>query len=310
MAASGSAEWALVLLGAIPAEADVTLESLGRVLGVQMERLALVGAEKARTRFEEILVRAERPVELIALDLLRELVSQASGSGAALWIRDGHGDRRIAAVGAADVAPMSVETEESTATRQVRAFTLGPNRAARLEVRTGSDAPFDSDAPGAADVCASVLRAWLPAALHAAQSASPWVPTPTAADFARRIEEELARAKRFERDLALVVVESGVRAWPQDTIDRLVDLLRGELRGSDVLGLVGERRVVVLLIETHESAVGTVVQRLRDRLGRAIPELKLPALVLGQAAFSRNCATADALLSQAAVNAETIKVPA
>ena len=99
-------------------------------------------------------------------------------------------------------------------------------------------------------------------------------------------------------------------AWPQDTTDRLVDLLRGELRGSDVLGLVGERRVVVLLIETHESAVGTVVRRLRERLGRAIPELKVPTLILGQAAFSSNCATADALLSEAAVNAETIKVPA
>jgi hypothetical protein len=53
-----------------------------------------------------------------------------------------------------------------------------------------------------------------------------------------------------------------------------------------------------------------VVGRLRDRLGRAMPELKLPALVLGQAAFSRECATADALLSAAAVNAETISVPA
>ena len=40
------------------------------------------------------------------------------------------------------------------------------------------------------------------------------------------------------------------------------------------------------------------------------PLSKLPTLVLGQAAFSTNCATADALLSQAAVNAETIKVPA
>jgi hypothetical protein len=86
--------------------------------------------------------------------------------------------------------------------------------------------------------------------------------------------------------------------------------VRSELRGSDVLGLVGERRVVVLLIETHQSAVGTVVRRLRDRLGRAIPDLKVPALVLGQAALSTDCSTADALLSQAAVNAETITVPA
>ncbi len=154
------------------------------------------------------------------------------------------------------------------------------------------------------------LRAWLPAALHTAATAAPWVLPGTAADFARRIEEELARAKRFDRDLAMVVVESGVMALPQETTDRLVELLRGELRGSDVLGLVGERRVVVLLVETHESAVGTVVRRLRDRLERAIPELKVPTLVLGQAAYSTSCATADALLSQAAVNAETIKVPA
>ncbi len=83
MAASGPVEWALVLLGAVPAEADVTLEALGRVLGVQMERLALVRAAAARTGFEDVLVRGNRAAELIALDLLRELVSQTSGIGAA-----------------------------------------------------------------------------------------------------------------------------------------------------------------------------------------------------------------------------------
>ena len=308
MVASGSPEWALVLLGAIPAEADVTLEALGRVLGLQMERLALVRAAAIRGKFEEILVRGDRAAELTALDLLRNLTAQTSGSGAALWIQDGHEQRRLAAVG--DPTAASGDVDESSTTRQIRTFPLGGSRRARLEVGSASDAPFDSDAPLVADVCTSVLRAWLPAALHTAATGAPWVLPGTAADFARRIEEELARAKRFDRDLAMVVVESGVMPWPQETTDRLVELLRGELRGSDVLGLVGERRVVVLLVETHESAVGTVVRRLRDRLGRAIPELKVPTLVLGQAAYSTNCATADALLSQAAVNAETIKVPA
>jgi hypothetical protein len=308
MAASGPVEWALVLLGPVPAEADVTLEAIGRVLGVQMERLALVRAATVRTRFEGILIRGDRAAELIALDLLRELVSQTSGSGAAVWIQNGDEHRRMAAVG--EAADATALEDESTSTLQVRTFLVGSNRRARLELRAAADAPFDSDAPLVTDACASVLRAWLPAAVHPVTVASPWVLPSTAADFVRRIEEELARAKRFDRDLALVVVESGVKGWPQDTTDRLVNLLRAELRGSDVLGLVGERRVVVLLIETHQSAVGTVVRRLRDRLGRAIPELKVPTLVLGQAAFSTNCATADALLSQAAVNAETIKVPA
>ena len=319
IAGSGPAEWALVLLGPVPAEADVTLEALGRVLGVQMERLALARATDGRRRFEEILGHAERPIELTALDVLRELVSTTGGIGAAIWLQHGHDVRRMAAVGAGAGSPQTrAQTEEnplpdesvSSAVLQVRSFNLGTGRRARLEVRAGSDAPFGADAPLLTDACASVLRAWLPAAARPVAETSPLLSPSTVADFARRIEEELARAKRFDRDLALVVVESGVLPWSQDTVDRLVDVLRGELRGSDVLGTIGERRLVVLLIETHRSGVGTVVRRLRDRLGQIIPELKIPALVLGQAAFSTECSTADALLSQAVVNAETITVPA
>jgi hypothetical protein len=319
MVSSGPAEWALVLLGPVPADADVTLEALGRVLGVQMERLALARTIEGRRHFEEILVRGERAIELTALDVLRELVAATGGISAAILVQHGQEVRRMAAVGAgattaqpqmaADTAGLPDEFV-SSATLQARSFNLGTGRRARLEIRAASDAPFGADAPLVTDACSSVLRAWLPAAVRPVPETSPLLIPSVVADFARRIEEELARAKRFDRDLALVVVESGVLPWSQDTVDRLVDVLRGELRGSDVLGMIGERRLVVLLIETHRSGVGTVVRRLRDRLGRAIPELKIPALVLGQAAFSTECSTADALLSQAVVNAETITVPA
>jgi GGDEF domain-containing protein len=202
--------------------------------------------------------------------------------------------------------------QRSGATLQLRTISIGEDRTARLELRTTADAPFDSGVPEVVDACASVLKGWLAAAVRPEPRTAPIVlpDSVTAVDFARRIEEELARAKRFDRDLAVVVVDPTGRGWPANATNRVVDVLREELRGSDVLGLVGERRVVVLLIETHKSAMGSVVRRLRDRLGRAIPELKLPSLVLGQAAFSRECATADALLSEAAVNAETISVPA
>jgi hypothetical protein len=319
MVTAGPADWALILLGPVPADADVTLEALGRVLGVQMERLALARTVEGRRHFEEILVRGERPIELTALDVLRELVSSTGGIGAAIWVQHGHDVRRIAAVGAGMASPQTPLVNEgagladefvSSAALLVRSFHLGIGRRARLEIRAASDAPFGADAPLVTDACASVLRAWLPAAVGPVPETSPLLIPSVVADFALRLEEELARAKRFDRDLALVVVESGVLPWSQDTVDRLVDVLRGELRGSDVLGMIGERRLVVLLIETHRSGVGIVVRRLRDRLGRAIPELKIPALVLGQAAFSTECSTADALLSQAVVNAETITVPA
>jgi hypothetical protein len=314
IAAAGPAEWALVLLGAIPPDAEVTLEALGRVLGVQMERLSLSRAESVRRRFEDIVAGAERAVELTAMDVLRDLVAQTGGSGAALWVSHAGAEtdaRRMAAVGEArDWSDRMPAEQRSNATLQVRTLALGPARTARLELRTGTEAPFDAGVPQIVDACASVLRGWLAAAVRPEPAAAPLLVPVESNDFARRIEEELARAKRFDRDLAVVVVDPGARSWPANATNKVVDVLRDELRGSDVLGLIGERRVVVLLIETHETAMGTVVQRLRQRLGRAMPELKVPALQLGQAAFSRECATADALLSAAAVNAETITVPA
>jgi hypothetical protein len=314
IAAAGPVEWALVLLGTVPPDAEVTLEALGRVLGVQMERLALGRLESLRARFDEIVVAADRAVELTAMDVLRDLVAQAQGSGAALWVTEGVGDsvvRRMAAVGEVMNQGDRVPPEQrSTPTLQSRTIPVGPNRSARLELRTTADAPFDASVPQIVDACASVLKGWLAAAVRPEPRTAPLMLPTAAADFARRIEEELARAKRFDRDLAVVVVDPGGRPWPAQATSRIVDVLREELRGSDVLGLVGERRVVVLLIETHRSAMGTVVRRLRDRLGRTIPELKVPALVLGQAAFSRECATADALLSAAATNSETISTPA
>jgi hypothetical protein len=311
IAGAEPAQWALVLLGTMPAEAEVTLEALGRVLGVQMERLALGRVDALRHRFEEIVAGRERAVELTAIDVLRDLLAQTHAAGAALWITHGDDARRMAAVGEgmsrADATPPD---QRSSATVQVRTVSLGPSRGARLELRTTADAPFQWDVPPVVDACASVLRGWLAAALRPEPAAAPLLISAPPPDFARRIEEELARAKRFDRDLAIVVVDAATRQWPASATSKVVDVLREELRGSDVLGLIGERRVVVLLIETHETGMGTVVERLRQRLGRAMPDLKVPALVLGQAAFSRECATADALLSAAAVNAETITVPA
>jgi hypothetical protein len=305
-----AAEWVLLLVGPIPPDADVMVDALGRVVGLQIERLAQARDTALRAAFEERL-RIERPVELTALDLLRELVLRASGTGAALWIQHGEDLRRLASVGtnANPVAGPLLDEWRCGGTLQVRSIDLGANRLARLELRTAPDAPFDADAPAVVDALIGVLRGWLPGAVRPMPQAGASLPS-MVAGFAKRIEEELARAKRFDRDLSLVVVESGVLPWHEESVDRVFDVLRSELRGSDVLGLVGERRVVVLLVETNRSAVGTVVGRLRTRLCQVIPELKLPTLLLGQAALSKECATADALLSQAAINAEAIKVPA
>ena len=140
MAASGPVEWALVLLGAVPAEADVTLEALGRVLGVQMERLALLRADRdahairgvpgPRTSGRGIdRARSVARARLPDLRYQRRPVDSRR-PGESPHGRRGEREKLLAAAAG--------DTEQSMATLQVRTFPLGSTRRARLELRAGS----------------------------------------------------------------------------------------------------------------------------------------------------------------------------
>jgi hypothetical protein len=65
-------------------------------------------------------------------------------------------------------------------------------------------------------------------------------------------------------------------------------------------------RVAALLTHTDGSGSHKVVGRLRQRLGEAASRLNLSGVTVGHAAFSPECRTADALLSQAARDAQPI----
>lgn len=308
--AAASVDWVLAVLGTVPAEAESALDVLARVLGAQLERLSLRERERHRARFEAIVSSADRAPELTALDLLRELVAQTGGEGAALWLQQRAGVRRLGSVGThiAGEGPWRANDVLATPARQVRSIGLGADRLGRLEVVASAAQAFDVKAGAVIDACEAVLRVWLSAVGRPAQELT--LPSDAAlADFAGRIEEELVRARRFDHNLALVVLEANGRPARREQLERLIGVLRRELRGSDVLGTLGAHRVAALLVETDASGVGTVVRRLRERLGHLMPELELSNLLLGQAALSAECPTADALLLRAAVNAEAITLP-
>ena len=308
--AAASVDWVLAVLGSVPAEAESALDVLGRVLGAQLERLALRRMQEHRVRFESLVTSVDRAPELTALELLREVVALAGGEGATLWLKQGTELRRMASVGTgtSTVDPSSGEELIATPTRHVRSMRLGRDRAARLEVCTSEAHPFAAEASSVVDACVAVVGVWLSAAGKPTQELS--LPADAAlADFARRIEEELIRARRFDRGLALVLVEANGRPARQELLERLMGVLRRELRGSDVLGTLGGHRVAALLVETDVTGVSTVVRRLRERLGHMLPDLELTNLSLGQAALSADCPTADALVMRAAVNAEAITLP-
>ena len=86
------------------------------------------------------------------------------------------------------------------------------------------------------------------------------------------------------------------------------DAVRQELRGSDVLGTMNGERVAALLTHTDGSGSHNVVGRLRRRLGEAAGRFNLAGVTVGHAAFSPECRTAEALLSQAARDAQPVSV--
>lgn len=301
-----SAEWVLALFGNVPAEAELTLSIVGRVIGAQMERLALRRDVELRSRFEQVVTHPDRPTELTAVEAMRQLLWMTGGAAAALWVHTPGGVRRIALVGSGLQDPGEVLPDQriSTGTRYVRTLTLGDGVTARLEIIAPAEAPFAAGAQAVVDNCAAVLTVWL---------AGTGVPEQEDAfederltGFVRRIEEELARARRFDRRLALLLVQAGTNGAAGESIHGLVEVLRSELRESDLLGMLGRDRIVALLVETDSTGVGSVVRRVRARLGEAVTSKGLPNLAIGEAAFSEECTTVDALLTRAEVNAQAV----
>jgi hypothetical protein len=82
--------------------------------------------------------------------------------------------------------------------------------------------------------------------------------------------------------------------------------VRRELRGSDVLGTMNGDRVAALLTHTDSTGSTKVVGRLRHRLGEAASRFNLRGVRVGHAAFSAECRTAEALVLQAARDAQPV----
>jgi len=120
------------------------------------------------------------------------------------------------------------------------------------------------------------------------------------AAFERRIQEEVERAKRFHLGLGLVLI--GTTAGgdeDQRTLHALVDVIRPELRASDLLGRVRGDRMAVVLVHAAAEGAESVATRLRDRLSAVSDRVALTSVQMGNAVFSNECGSAEALISQA-----------
>ena len=308
LAGTSRTDWVMTLSGNVPSEADAVFQVVGRVVGVQLESLHARSLDEARRRFETIMRQAGLAAERIALQLVGELAKVTHAAGVSMTLVTNGETRRIASLGppADDPRVAPGDTWVMTGDRFVCGLALGAQHRAVLDLRPAADTKFTTDAADVTVTCAHVLQTWLVGAVSSfkdpmeALSAA----APAVSAFEKRIEEELERAKRFDLHLALVLVDVA----PTDAIVQIQEALRRELRGSDLLGTTRGRQVAALLTHTDDRGLDKVVLRLRRRLADAADRLKISDVKLGQAAFSSDCRTADALLSRAGREAELIVV--
>jgi hypothetical protein len=308
LAGTSRTDWIMTLAGIVPAEADSVFQVVGRVVGLQLEVLQARRADDVRRRFETIVRQSGLAAERIALQLVGELAQITTAAGASLTLVTNGGSRRIVSLGppAEDPRVAPGDTWIMTGQRFVCGLALGANQRAVLELRSREGTGFTIQQADLTVTCAQVLQTWLVGAVSSFNDPTD-VPDATqpAIGFEKRIEEELERAKRFDLHLSLVLVDVSSASH---AVAHILEALRRELRGSDLLGTTSGRQVAALLTHTDDRGLDNVVGRLRRRLADAADRLNISDVKLGQAALSPDCRTADALLSRAVREAETIIV--
>jgi GGDEF-like domain len=282
-------------------------------VGVQLDTIRARRRDRTREHFESLVEEGGAASELLAVRLVSELAEMTGAAYASLVLhRQGH-ERRLVCLGASGELP-AAPADSSTAWRFdpaqfVCMLPLGNGTSATLSLRP---APGERFAPGAelvTRVATRVLQGWLAGAEPSLHDATREYVQPAVSEFLRRVQEELARAKRFDLRLSLVLVAvPAVRSQGQDVTSLMQDAMRRELRGSDVLGTMNGDQVAALLTHTDGPGSHKVVDRLRRRLSEAADRLSLAGVTVGHAAFSPECSTAEALLSRAAGEAQPISL--
>jgi hypothetical protein len=236
-----------------------------------------------------------------ALRLLAERCHATTGAVTTLT-RDSQ--RVVAVVGHAAPSLWPVADGEAHVTiegdRMAVTLSAGRDLSVSIELAQAGETEFDQTTRYAFERAGEVLQAWLCGLAGTAEGRRALLglaPTESSG-FLARIEQEIARAKRFNLNLALVVVRGRNPLDDPSRLDEMLRSVRAELRDSDVLGAMSPVEVAALLIQTDSEGGEAVVRRLHKRLADDDTSAAGFASV-GHAVFSPECATAGALLTRA-----------
>lgn len=301
-------DWVLALGGVLPADGELVFGTLGQAIVPHLDRLIIRRRAAVRSRFESLVRRSVRSSERFAVEALRKLIDEIGAASGVLELYEGDQRRRIAMVGAAAQGPDVIPAEPILAPGHfVVPMELRPGVRAVLDLRPPSGMVFSKESALVTREAAAVLRLWLAGSVQSSAAAAEkpsvdWV-------FLDRVSEELDRAKRFDLSLSLLLLDiDPAESADEGRVGRVIDLVREELRCSDLLGPVGPGRIAVLLVHTDVRGVNSVMPRVRRRMEDELRSVGVPALRIGRAVLTDDCRTAAALLTQASHDVDAVVV--
>jgi hypothetical protein len=295
---------ALVLAGSLPADVELTFGAITRVAAHLLQRARTRTAADVRKALLAVLADTSATPDLTLAQALILLADRCGASSGTVMAHGRQVSKTLAVVGRAIASFVPVADGEAhvTAAGNCIAMTLtaGPDLSVAIELGHPARDEFDQTTRYAFERAGEMLQAWISGVSASAEGRRALLGLAPAESngFLARIDQEIARAKRFSLHLALVVVR-GPNPFDDPTrAEHLLQSVRAELRESDVLGALSPAEVSALLIQTESHGADAVVRRLQRRL--ADDSTSTGGLTsIGHAVLSGECVTAAALLSQA-----------
>ena len=297
-------EWIILLAGALDQNAELTFSAITRVLGAELQARDRAQIEQWQERLDATTHDTQRAPEPIVQGLFEALVAEIGADGGRVTLLKAGAERSLAAIGSVPTNGSAAISSEQDSGRLANTFPL--SRLAQVRMEVWSSSALGRSAVLAAQAWGRVVRPWLTETVAGvADAAARTEPIVDAAAFERRIQEEVERAKRFHLGLGLVLIGTAAPdEAEQKRLQALVEVIRPELRASDLLGRVRGDRMAVVLVHAGAEGAESVATRLRDRLSAVSDQVALTSVQMGNAVYSAECASADALISQALRHAQ------
>jgi hypothetical protein len=285
-------DWLIILTGVLDPEVEVTFAAIAHVIAGELRQTMDRRIEHWRARLRVQTVEAERPPEAVVSQMLADVAAAVGAEEARATFHRRGAQRTFLGT------PAGAQGRES-AIKHARRVPVGFQAHVEIELR-GPAEPFGFEALATVDAWVAAVQPWLSGMIAGDGDSSLLVERTDEFAFEQRVHDEVERAKRFDLGLSLLVIDPAEITAPSAASgSRVLDAIRSELRASDLFGRIRGGMLAVVLVHADPEGVQSVAKRLRRTLGSLVNGTHKAAVRLGQAVFSSECKSADALIRQA-----------